>query len=84
VCPGCKLGEASDFLVQQDSLIQVPTRSGPTGCHEVCSCGLSGRLENCVEMPCWDPEEPCVVGGQRRSESHDHELIEQPDHEELT
>ncbi|XP_056290084.1 reversion-inducing cysteine-rich protein with Kazal motifs isoform X2 [Pseudoliparis swirei] len=65
--PGCKLGEASDFLVQQDSLIQVPTRSGPTGCHEVCSCGLSGRLENCVEMPCWDPEEPCVVGGQRRS-----------------
>ncbi|XP_078018677.1 reversion-inducing cysteine-rich protein with Kazal motifs [Epinephelus lanceolatus] len=65
--PGCKLGEASEFLVQQDARIQVPTRAGPAGCYEVCSCGPSGRLENCVEMPCVDTNKPCVVGGQRRS-----------------
>ncbi|CAF95909.1 unnamed protein product, partial [Tetraodon nigroviridis] len=65
--PGCKLGEASDFLVQLDARVQVPTRTGPAGCYEVCSCGPSGRLENCVEMPCLDIHKPCVVGGQRRS-----------------
>uniref|UniRef100_A0AAQ5XSH6 Reversion-inducing cysteine-rich protein with Kazal motifs n=1 Tax=Amphiprion ocellaris TaxID=80972 RepID=A0AAQ5XSH6_AMPOC len=65
--PGCKLGEASEFLVQQDTRIQVPTRTGPAGCYEVCSCGPSGRLENCVEMPCVDTNKPCIVGGQRKS-----------------
>ncbi len=68
---GCKLGEASEFLVQQDSRIQVPTRTGPAGCFEVCSCGPSGRLENCVEMPCVDINKPCVVGGQRKSKFSD-------------
>uniref|UniRef100_A0A3Q3F7K4 Reversion-inducing cysteine-rich protein with Kazal motifs n=1 Tax=Labrus bergylta TaxID=56723 RepID=A0A3Q3F7K4_9LABR len=65
--PGCKLGEASEFLVQQDARIQVPTRAGPAGCFEVCSCGPSGRLENCGEMPCVDTNKPCIVGGQRKS-----------------
>uniref|UniRef100_A0A8D3CZ90 Reversion-inducing cysteine-rich protein with Kazal motifs n=1 Tax=Scophthalmus maximus TaxID=52904 RepID=A0A8D3CZ90_SCOMX len=65
--PGCKLGEASEFLVQQDARIQVPTRAGPAGCYEVCSCGPSGRLENCVETPCVDINKPCVVGGQRKN-----------------
>ncbi|XP_029687796.1 reversion-inducing cysteine-rich protein with Kazal motifs [Takifugu rubripes] len=63
---GCKLCEASDFLVQLDARVQVPTRAGPAGCYEVCSCGPSGRLENCVETPCVDIK-PCMVGGQRRS-----------------
>ncbi|KAM8882007.1 reversion-inducing cysteine-rich protein with Kazal motifs isoform 1-T1 [Synchiropus picturatus] len=65
--PGCKLGEASEFLVQQDTRIQVPTRAGPAGCYEVCSCSPSGRLENCVEMPCVDIERPCIVQGQRKT-----------------
>ncbi|XP_047424074.1 reversion-inducing cysteine-rich protein with Kazal motifs [Mugil cephalus] len=68
VCvPGCKLGEASEFLVQLDARIQVPTRNGPAGCYEVCTCGASGRLENCLEMPCVDTNKPCVIGGQRKS-----------------
>lgn len=66
---GCKLGEASEFLVQLDARIQVPTRTGPAGCYEVCSCGPSGRLENCVEMPCVDTNKPCIVGGQRKSKT---------------
>lgn len=66
---GCKLGEASDFLVQQDAHVQVPTRTGPAGCYEMCSCGSSGHLENCVEMPCLDINKPCIVGGQRRGKS---------------
>lgn len=65
--PACKLGEASEFLVQQDALIQVPSRSAPAGCYEVCSCGASGRLENCLEMPCVDTSKACVVGGQTKS-----------------
>ncbi|XP_041823757.1 reversion-inducing cysteine-rich protein with Kazal motifs isoform X2 [Melanotaenia boesemani] len=65
--PGCKLGEASEFLVQQDSRIQVPSRDRPSGCYEVCSCGPSGRLENCVEMPCVDTDKPCIIEGQMRS-----------------
>lgn len=64
---GCKMGEASEFLVQQDARIQVPTRTDPTVCFEVCSCGPSGRLENCVEMPCMDTSKPCIVAGQRKS-----------------
>lgn len=63
---GCKLGEASDFLVQLDARVQIPTRSGPAGCFEVCSCGPSGRLENCVETPCVDTSKACTVGGQRK------------------
>ncbi|XP_026148357.1 reversion-inducing cysteine-rich protein with Kazal motifs [Mastacembelus armatus] len=65
--PGCKMGEASEFLVQQDARVQVPTHTGPPGCYEVCSCGPSGRLENCVEMPCVDTSKPCIIGGQRKS-----------------
>ncbi|CAG5895722.1 unnamed protein product [Menidia menidia] len=65
--PGCKLGEASEFLVQQDSRIQVPAHAAPPGCYEVCGCGASGRLENCVEMPCVDTSKPCIVEGQRRN-----------------
>uniref|UniRef100_A0A3P8VFF5 Reversion-inducing cysteine-rich protein with Kazal motifs n=1 Tax=Cynoglossus semilaevis TaxID=244447 RepID=A0A3P8VFF5_CYNSE len=65
--PGCKLGEASEFLVQQDALIQVPTRMRAAGCYEMCSCGPSGRLENCVEMPCVDINKPCIVEGQQKN-----------------
>ncbi|XP_054607370.2 reversion-inducing cysteine-rich protein with Kazal motifs [Nothobranchius furzeri] len=68
VCePGCKLGEASEFLVQQGARIQVPTHAGSPGCYEVCVCGPSGRLENCVEMPCVDTDKACIVGGQRKN-----------------
>uniref|UniRef100_A0A8C1JSE5 Reversion-inducing cysteine-rich protein with Kazal motifs n=1 Tax=Cyprinus carpio TaxID=7962 RepID=A0A8C1JSE5_CYPCA len=65
--PGCKLGEASEFLVPVDGRIQVPTRSGQVGCYEVCTCGQSGRLENCAEMPCFDTSKTCLIGGQRKS-----------------
>ncbi|MBN3307358.1 RECK protein, partial [Amia calva] len=64
---GCKLGEASEFLVHLDALIQVPSSKGTVGCYEICTCGQSGRLENCVEMTCVDIDKTCVVGGQRRS-----------------
>uniref|UniRef100_A0A8C1V7I1 Reversion-inducing cysteine-rich protein with Kazal motifs n=1 Tax=Cyprinus carpio TaxID=7962 RepID=A0A8C1V7I1_CYPCA len=65
--PGCKLGEASEFLVPVDGRIQVPIRSGQVGCFEVCTCGQSGRLENCAEMPCFDTSKTCLTGGQRQS-----------------
>ncbi|XP_034028969.1 reversion-inducing cysteine-rich protein with Kazal motifs [Thalassophryne amazonica] len=65
--PGCKLGEASEFLVQQEARIQVPTRMDPAGCYEVCSCAPSGRLENCMNMPCVDINKPCIVGGQTKN-----------------
>ncbi|XP_064187363.1 reversion-inducing cysteine-rich protein with Kazal motifs-like [Anguilla rostrata] len=65
--PGCKLGEASEFLVNMDALIQVPLHNGQVGCFEVCTCGQSGRLENCVEMPCIDTSKSCIVGGQRKN-----------------
>ncbi|KAM4543348.1 reversion-inducing cysteine-rich protein with Kazal motifs [Fundulus diaphanus] len=65
--PSCKMGEASEFLVQQDALIQVPTGDGAAGCHEMCSCGPSGRLENCVEIPCMEMDKGCIVEGQRKN-----------------
>ncbi|KAK7124115.1 hypothetical protein R3I93_022277 [Phoxinus phoxinus] len=65
--PGCKLGEASEFLVPMDARIQVPTRSAQVGCYEVCTCGQSGRLENCAEMPCVDTTQTCLIAGQRRT-----------------
>ncbi|KAK6491831.1 reversion-inducing cysteine-rich protein with Kazal motifs-like isoform X2 [Huso huso] len=63
---GCKMGEASEFLVHQEALIQVPLSKGEVGCYKVCTCGQSGRLENCVEMPCVDMQKSCIVGGQRK------------------
>uniref|UniRef100_A0A8C7R8P2 Reversion-inducing cysteine-rich protein with Kazal motifs n=1 Tax=Oncorhynchus mykiss TaxID=8022 RepID=A0A8C7R8P2_ONCMY len=65
--PGCKLGEASEFLVHLEARIQVPMRNGQAGCFEVCTCGQSGRLENCAEMPCIDTSKTCIVGGQRKN-----------------
>uniref|UniRef100_A0A672JRZ8 Reversion-inducing cysteine-rich protein with Kazal motifs n=1 Tax=Sinocyclocheilus grahami TaxID=75366 RepID=A0A672JRZ8_SINGR len=76
--PGCKLGEASEFLVPLDSRIQVPTRSGQVGCYEVCTCGQSGRLENCAEMPCFDTSKTCLSGGQRKSHGVSFRLDCQP------
>ncbi|XP_015210000.1 reversion-inducing cysteine-rich protein with Kazal motifs [Lepisosteus oculatus] len=64
---GCKLGEASEFLVHRRALIQVPSPKGEVGCYEICTCGQSGHLENCVDMPCVDTEKTCIVGGQRQS-----------------
>lgn len=66
---GCKLGEASEFLVQQDARIQVPTPNGAPGCYEVCTCGASGRLENCIEMPCVETNKPCTTDEQKKSKT---------------
>ncbi|XP_063778841.1 reversion-inducing cysteine-rich protein with Kazal motifs [Pseudophryne corroboree] len=63
--PGCKLGEASEFLVRQGDLIQVP--SGEVGCYKICTCGQSATLENCLEIQCVDLQKSCVVGGQSRN-----------------
>ncbi|XP_006005911.1 reversion-inducing cysteine-rich protein with Kazal motifs [Latimeria chalumnae] len=63
--PGCKLGEASDFLVHQEAHIQVPS-STRDNCYKICTCGQSGRLENCKEMPCVEKERTCIVGAQRK------------------
>lgn len=68
--------EASEYLVQQDARVQVPTRAGPAGCYEVCTCGPSGRLENCVAMPCVDTSKQCVVGGQKKSKASSVSEIE--------
>ncbi|XP_063307994.1 reversion-inducing cysteine-rich protein with Kazal motifs [Pelobates fuscus] len=62
---GCKLGEASDFLVRQGELIQVP--SGDVGCYKICTCGQSGILENCMEIQCVDIQKSCIAGGQRKN-----------------
>uniref|UniRef100_A0A4W3JZY4 Reversion-inducing cysteine-rich protein with Kazal motifs n=1 Tax=Callorhinchus milii TaxID=7868 RepID=A0A4W3JZY4_CALMI len=64
---GCKLGEASDFLVRLGNRIQLPVTSGEMGCYKVCTCGPSGRLETCMEMPCIDVQKTCIVGGQRKN-----------------
>ncbi|XP_060637465.2 reversion-inducing cysteine-rich protein with Kazal motifs isoform X1 [Anolis sagrei] len=64
---GCKLGEASDFIVRQGTLIQVPSSSGEVGCYKICTCSQSGLLENCMEMHCVDHQKSCIVGGQRKS-----------------
>ncbi|KAM4026628.1 reversion-inducing cysteine-rich protein with Kazal motifs isoform 5-T6 [Anomaloglossus baeobatrachus] len=61
---GCKLGEASDFLVRQGELIQVP--SGKVGCYKICTCKQSGTLESCMEMNCVD-QTSCNVGGQHKN-----------------
>ncbi|KAM6953658.1 LOW QUALITY PROTEIN: reversion-inducing cysteine-rich protein with Kazal motifs [Aplochiton taeniatus] len=76
--PGCKLGEASEFLVPQDARIQVPTWGGSAGCYEVCTCGQSGRLENCMDMPCVDTTKSCVVGGRRKNHGASFKVDCQP------
>ncbi|XP_069500841.1 reversion-inducing cysteine-rich protein with Kazal motifs [Ambystoma mexicanum] len=65
--PGCKLGEASDFLVRRGTLIQVAISTGEVGCYKICTCGQSGLLENCMEIHCVDIQKSCIVGSQRIS-----------------
>ncbi|XP_017294946.1 reversion-inducing cysteine-rich protein with Kazal motifs [Kryptolebias marmoratus] len=65
--PGCKMGEASEFLVHQGAHILVPSFSSPAGCYEVCICGPNRRLENCAEIPCMDTNKACIVEGQRKN-----------------
>lgn len=66
LCTGCKLGEASDFIVRQGTLIQVPSSAGDVGCYKICTCGQSGLLENCMELHCVDLQKSCIVGGERK------------------
>lgn len=61
------MGEASDFIVRQGTLIQVPSSAVDVGCYKICMCGHSGLLENCVEMHCVDLQKSCIVGGERKS-----------------
>ncbi|KAK5877618.1 hypothetical protein CesoFtcFv8_025106 [Champsocephalus esox] len=72
--PGCKLGEASEFLVLQDSRVLVPLLSGSSGCLQVCSCGVSGRLENCEEMPCEETMRSCSTAGGQRSHGSSYSI----------
>ncbi|CAB1349661.1 unnamed protein product, partial [Coregonus sp. 'balchen'] len=63
--PGCKLGEASEFLVHLEARIQVPMRNEQAGCFEVCTCGQSGRLENWLPCGCPDRFVPvCARNGR--------------------
>ncbi|KAK1884827.1 Reversion-inducing cysteine-rich protein with Kazal motif [Dissostichus eleginoides] len=58
-----------EFLVLQDSRVLVPLLSGSSGCLQVCSCGVSGRLENCEETPCEETMRSCSTAGSQRSET---------------
>lgn len=58
--PGCRLGETSNFIVAAGQYVRIPVvgsnskRLPAVGCHKMCRCASSGRLEHCQSLPCID------------------------------
>ncbi|XP_077978597.1 reversion-inducing cysteine-rich protein with Kazal motifs-like [Glandiceps talaboti] len=69
---GCKLGEASKFLVPQGSYVQIPDLDSiQPGCFKVCQCGSNNLLEDCDFVLCVDTSLKCKEGGQIK-DHHTH------------
>lgn len=70
---GCKLGEASTFLVSVGSWIRL-TDANNEGCYQACQCGKRGELRHCQTLRCDRKAiDSCRVSGQIREHgSHYH------------
>ncbi|XP_033639318.1 reversion-inducing cysteine-rich protein with Kazal motifs-like [Asterias rubens] len=63
--PGCRLGEASTFLVTRGSYVRLPDSTDNLACYKACVCSTNGMLEHCQSLQCETMEE-CNVNGQRK------------------
>ncbi|XP_072179124.1 reversion-inducing cysteine-rich protein with Kazal motifs-like [Diadema setosum] len=69
---GCRLGEASSFLVPTGSYVQLPISGDRLDCYQACVCGSGGQLEHCEPLQC-ERNEMCLISGQRKEHgSHFH------------
>lgn len=62
--PSCPLGETSFYTVPLNTYVRLPVSLKQKGCHKVCRCAASGRIENCQPLPCVSYES-CNVSGRR-------------------
>ncbi|XP_032241175.2 reversion-inducing cysteine-rich protein with Kazal motifs isoform X2 [Nematostella vectensis] len=67
--PGCRLGEASTFLVRMGEYAKVPVESGQDGCFRVCHCGSDGKLSRCTNLECVY-KRTCAVKGLQKPKEH--------------
>lgn len=60
----CPLGETSFYTVPLNTYVRIPISLKQKGCHKICRCAASGRIENCQPLPCINYES-CNVSGRR-------------------
>ncbi|XP_063965073.1 reversion-inducing cysteine-rich protein with Kazal motifs-like [Lytechinus pictus] len=69
---GCRLGEASSFLVPIGSYVRLPDSGDNLDCYQSCVCGPTGQLEHCQPLQC-ERSEMCLISGQMKEHaSHFH------------
>lgn len=72
--PGCRLGEASNYVVPFGAYVRIPvlqaeksTRivgDAATGAFKVCRCGVQGRIEHCQPLPSFTYANCLLPGGR--------------------
>ena len=67
IASGCRLGDASTFLVPHGSSVRLPDSTSNLGCYQSCVCGNNNLLENCQPLRCEVPQQ-CIVSGQIKGE----------------
>lgn len=61
---GCPLGETSFYTVPLNTYVRIPVSLKQRGCHKICRCAASGRIENCQPLPCVNYD-ACSLSGRR-------------------
>ncbi|XP_074032082.1 reversion-inducing-cysteine-rich protein with kazal motifs [Leptinotarsa decemlineata] len=49
--PGCKLGEVSQYMVPDKTLVRIPIPNNPKGCLKICKCNKN-NIEECQPLLC--------------------------------
>ncbi|XP_050337513.1 reversion-inducing cysteine-rich protein with Kazal motifs [Bactrocera neohumeralis] len=72
--PGCRLGEASNYLVPFGAYVRIPVLQAEkpakivgdaaTGAFKVCRCGAQGRIEHCQPLPSFSYARCLLPGGR--------------------
>lgn len=62
--PGCRLGEASWFVVPVGSYVRIPIQTEHKGCVKICQCTENRLIEKCQPLPCV-PIEDCWLGNKK-------------------
>ncbi|XP_022079784.1 reversion-inducing cysteine-rich protein with Kazal motifs-like isoform X2 [Acanthaster planci] len=71
--PGCRLGDASTFLVTRGSHVRLPESADNLACYKACTCSVNGILEHCQPLQC-ETMEPCTHNGQRREHGSHYKI----------
>ncbi|XP_038077039.1 reversion-inducing cysteine-rich protein with Kazal motifs-like [Patiria miniata] len=71
--PGCRLGDASTFLVTRGSNVRLPDSADNLDCYKACTCSSNGMLEHCQPLQC-ESKEFCTHDGERKEHGSHYKI----------